>query len=740
MPYAFDVQAQRVRVGPALNGSFLNGTVWPGRQFQRSCVYSSFFFEGLRDERRNHLRRAHGEKNVSGETDDIEHLWKKYFAGPFQWWDNTANKKNDRVPDYKHKVTGEALWIVDPSTPQWAKAIYMKAMLMKVTQSGRVRLVSSEPRVFQGSSQFARKKVFIPNSKHGKSYSQLTSTSEWRQTTPVNDAGLKHLQNATTLREAIAILQSHVQHRIPIDSYMYVDVLQRCLKQKDLESAKQLHDCIIKSRMEQNLFVANKIMRVYNRCGRLQDARKVFDKLEKKNVVTWTTMIGGYAEYDRTKDAIKIYNQMRQEGGKPDKITYLSIMKACVSPPALKWGKEIHTHIRDSGFQSDVHVGNALTNMYTKSGSIDDARMIFEEMVERDVISWNVMIGGLAQHGRGQEAFDLFLEMQRDGFVPDATTYISILNANASTGALDWIKEVHEYCGKSGLDLDVRVGSALVHMYAKSGSIDDARLVFNRMIERNVITWNAMIGGLARHGYGHECFALFLQMQREGFVHDEVTYLSILSGTSATAGDLKWVKKVHSQAVKAQLDGDIRVGTAFVHMLVNIGSIDDAKLIFDGIKHRDIITWNVMIGGLAQHRRGHEAYSLFSLMQREGFVPNVGTYISILNTCASSGALEWLKEVHKHVVKMGLDSNISVENALIHMYAKSGSIDDARLIFEGMAERDVASWNGMIGGLAQDGHEAFSLFLQRQREGVVPNPLTYVSIPSASAGIESGGS
>ena len=120
---------------------------------------------------------------------------------------------------------------------------------------------------------------------------------------------------------------------------MYVEVLQRCFKQKDLVSAKQVHDCIRKSAMEQNIYVANNLLRVYIRCGRLQDARRVFDKLVKKSVFSWTIMIGGYAQHDHAEGAMEVFNQMCQEGAQPDGITYLSILKACAIPVGLKLGQ-----------------------------------------------------------------------------------------------------------------------------------------------------------------------------------------------------------------------------------------------------------------------------------------------------------------------------------------------------------------------------------------------------------------
>ena len=540
-----------------------------------------------------------------------------------------------------------------------------------------------------------------------------------------------HLQNARTTSEVVATLKNHVRQGITIDSYMYVEVLQRCFKQKDLVSAKQVHDCIMKSGMEQNTYVANNLLRVFIRCGRLQDACQVFDRLVKKNVVSWTIMIGGYAQHDHAEDAIEVFNQMCQEGAQPNEITYLSILKACASPVALKWGKEVHAHIRHGGFASDVRVGTALVNMYAKSGSIDDARLVFDRMVERDVVTWNVMIGGLAQHGFGHEAFSLFLQMQRGGFVPNAVTYVSILSACASAGALEWVKEVHSHALRAGLESDLRVGTALVNMYAKSGSIDDARLVFDKMVERNVVTWNVMIGGLAQHGLGHEAFSLFLQMERGGFVPDAITYVSILSAC-ASAGALEWVKEVHSHALRAGLESDVRVGNALVRMYAKSGSIDDARLVFDRMVERNVVTWTVMIGGLAEYGFGHEAFSLFLQMERGGFVPDAITYVSILSACASTGALEWVKEVHSHALRAGLESDLRVGTALVNMYAKSGSIDDARLVFDRMVDRDVVTWTVMIGGLAEHGfgHEAFSLFLQMHRGSFVPDAITYVSILS----------
>jgi pentatricopeptide repeat protein len=571
---------------------------------------------------------------------------------------------------------------------------------------------------------------------NGRRNIELSSARKFRQFVQGGNGNL-HVQIATTLSEAIALLKNQLQQGITVDSYMYIKVLKQCSKQKDPTAAKHVHDCIIKSGMEQNFYVVNNLLSTYINCGRLQDANQAFVELAKKDVSSWNIMIGGYARQNRTKDAMEVFNKMIQEGVKPNEITYLSILKACANPSGLKWGKEVHSHISHGGLESDVCVGTALLKMYAKCGCIKEARQVFDRLTSIDVISWNVMIGAYAESGRGVEAFDLFLQMKRDGFKPDAITYISILNACAREGAIEWVKKVHSHILEAGLESDLRVANALVHMYAKSGSIDDARRVFDRMKERNVITWNIMIGGLAQDGCGRDAYELFLQMNQEGFKPDATTYVSILN-PCASAGALEWVKDVHILVVEAGLESDLRVGNALVHMFAKSGSIDDAKLAFDSMKDRNVITWNIIIGGLAQAGCGHEAYKLFLRMQREGCVPDSATYVNILNPCSSTGALEWVKEIHSHAMKAGCGSDLRVGNALVHMYIKSGSLKDARLVFNSMKERDIITWNIMIGGLAQDGcgHEAYDLFLRLQREGCVPDATTYVSVlnPCASEG------
>uniref|UniRef100_A0A7I4F891 Uncharacterized protein n=1 Tax=Physcomitrium patens TaxID=3218 RepID=A0A7I4F891_PHYPA len=174
-------------------------------------------------------------------------------------------------------------------------------------------------------------------------------------------------------------------------------------------------------------------------------------------------MVGGYAEHSRPTDAIEVYDQVRQEGGRPNEVTYLSILKACACPAGAIWGKEIHAHSRRSAFRM--------------------LKYSFGAMAERNVITWNVMTGGPAQYGYGHEAFSLFLQMQ-EGFVPDATNYLSILTATVRTsaGALRWVKEVHRHTFKAGFDSDMC-----------NAKVDDARLVFDGMLDPDVIRGSAMI-------------------------------------------------------------------------------------------------------------------------------------------------------------------------------------------------------------------------------------------------------
>ena len=557
-------------------------------------------------------------------------------------------------------------------------------------------------------------------------------------------------------KDAMQLFHQMRQEHVQTDKITYVSILKACASPLSLKWGREVHVLIRRDGLESDIRVGTALIQMYAKCGSIEEARQAFDKLTNRNavsrtamvgacaqsgsigskkvgdIVTWNVMIGAYAGSGRGVEAYDLYLKMKEEGFQPNAVTYMSLLNDCASTGALEWVKDVHRHILEKGHESDVRVRNALVHMYAKSGSIEDARMVFDRMKERDVITWTVMIGAYAGSGRGVEAYDLYLKMKEGGFQPNAVTYVSLLNDCASIGALEWVKDVHRHILEEDYGSDVRVGNALIHMYAKCGSIEDAAVVFDSMKERNIITWNVMVGAYAGSGRGVEAYDLYLKMKEEGFQPDVVTYLSLLNDCAST-GDLEWVKEVHSHILEAGYESDVRVGSALIHIYAKCGSIEDAAVVFDRMKERDVITWTVMIGAYAGSGRGVEAYDLYLKMKEEGFQPNAVTYVSLLNGCGSAGALEWVKDVHRHILEGGHESDVCVGSALVHMYAKSGSIEDAQLVFERMEECDVMTWNIMIGGLGQHGRgrDALELCRKMKADGVVPDAYSFVALLSA---------
>jgi pentatricopeptide repeat protein len=199
---------------------------------------------------------------------------------------------------------------------------------------------------------------------------------------------------------------------------------------------------------------------------------------------------------------------------------------------ALKEGRQIHNHIIQSGYESDVFVGNSLVDMYVECGSIEDAQRVFHKMPMCNVVSWSAMIWGHVKCRQGQKALELYQQMQVEGVKPEPVTFMGVLNACASVGWLEKGSCVHELIIQRGYESNLLVGSSLVDMYAKCGSIEDAQSVFNKMSTHNAVTWNAMLAGYAIHGHAKQAFEHFEPMCEEGVEMGVVTFVSLQSTCS----------------------------------------------------------------------------------------------------------------------------------------------------------------------------------------------------------------
>eukprot|EP01018_Ginkgo_biloba_P015289 Gb_10768 [translate_table: standard] len=434
---------------------------------------------------------------------------------------------------------------------------------------------------------------------------------------------------------------------------------------------------------------------------------------------------------NKLKEALEVLQIMDQRGILPDTNAYDSLFLACSNIKSLLYGKKVYAHMVRSGVQHHVYLETKVVNMFVKCGSLVDARQVFDKMVERNVYSWTAMINGYASQGHGEEALKLCSQMQQTGVQPDSYIFSSVLKACAGMGAIQLGKEIHGYVFRSGYELYVFVGNSLVDMYCKCGSLVHARQVFNKMPQRDAVSWNAMIDGYMRNGQLDEALELFLQMRLAGVNQDVVSWNSMIAGhgRNGCVGEaLKFFRHMQSTGVRP----NVISCNAMISCFTENGYCNEAMELFHqmqlvGVKP-NVITWTTLIGGYARRGHSEKALEIFHQMQEAGGTqPDSFIYPTVLKACASLAALEQGKEIHGYIIRTSFDSDIFVDNAIIDMYAKCGNIEDARRVFDRISQRNVVTWNTMIAGYVQNGHvnEAEILFRQLLLTSIKPDVISW---------------
>ncbi|XP_026434107.1 pentatricopeptide repeat-containing protein At3g09040, mitochondrial-like [Papaver somniferum] len=512
-------------------------------------------------------------------------------------------------------------------------------------------------------------------------------------------------------------------------------VLSAIASLTDLNLGKQVHSEAIKLGLDCNVYAGSSLINMYSKCHSMESARKVFDAMDVTNTVVWNAMLGGYAQNGQSLEVKEIFSNMRNSGLEPDEFTYTKVLSAFGQWESLEMGRQFHAFIIKMNLELNLFVGNALVDMYAKSGDLKDARRQFELIPERDIVSWNAIIVGYVHEKDEEEGFRMFKKMIFDGFLPDQFSVSSILSGSANRQALEQGKQVHCFSVKLGLDLNIYAGSSLVDMYAKCGAMEAANKVISEMPVKTVVSRNALIAGYIQNNNADEAVKEFLDMQAEGLQPSKYTFASILTACSASSR-LNLGRQVHCDTLKSGvLVDDEFSGVSLLGMYLRSSSTEDAnKLFLEFLKQRSRVLWTCMISGHAQNGNSSEALCFFREMRNDDVLPDQSTFTSVLSACSGLAALQDGKVIHCLAFHTRFDLDESTCSVLVDMYAKCGDIGSSMKVFEEMVNKeDAVSWNSMIVGFAKNGYagKALKIFNQMKHTNVKPDDITFLGVLTA---------
>ncbi|XP_077236603.1 tetratricopeptide repeat (TPR)-like superfamily protein [Tasmannia lanceolata] len=461
------------------------------------------------------------------------------------------------------------------------------------------------------------------------------------------------------------------QGSIQPDPEIYNRLLNKCTQMGKLKEGKIVHAHFLNSKFKSDIFIQNTILNMYSKCGSLVDAHKTFDEMPVKDMVTWTALITGYSQNDRAEEALELFPRMLELGLKPNQFTFASLLKACGAAPGDEHGRQVHAFCVKYGCDLNVYVGSSLVDMYARCGAMKEANLAFDRMICKNEVSWNALIAGYARKGEGEDALKLFWKMQRADFKATHFTYSSVFSACAGIGALEQGKWVHAHLIKSGGKLVAFVGNTLLDMYAKSGSIEDARKIFSRLDKIDVVTWNSMLTGCAQHGLGKETLKIFEEMLRFGIKPNEITFLCVL--TACSHGGLLNEGQYYFESMKKyKVEAKVEHYVTIVDLLGRAGLLDRAEWFIKEMPiEPNAAVWGALLGACRMH--GNMELGRFAAERVFELDPHdSGPHVLLSNIYASAGRWSDAARVRKMMKDSGVKKEpacswVEIENS-VHMF------------------------------------------------------------------------
>ncbi|XP_021752412.1 LOW QUALITY PROTEIN: pentatricopeptide repeat-containing protein At5g19020, mitochondrial-like [Chenopodium quinoa] len=505
-----------------------------------------------------------------------------------------------------------------------------------------------------------------------------------------------------------------------------VSALKSCSFLQSIFQGQQIHSLIVKSGLDSNIFIQNSIISMYVKCnqigvakklfdscsrldsiscnimlgaylksGMLGDALQLFDVMPDRGGVAYTTMIMGLAQSDRWSQAISIFKGMRVAGVAPNEVTMASVISSYTRVGRISDGRALQALTTKLGLKDFVLVSTNLLHLYCVKSSLEDARRLFDEMPEKNIVSWNVMLNGYSkakfvdlardlfdniperdlvswgtivdayvQVDRLVEALTLYRSMLSAGLRPNDVMVVDLVSGCGRVVAIGEGQQLHSTIVKAGFNCYDFIQSTIIHFYSACGKINLACLQFEEACQSHLASWNALISGFIRNGM-----------------------------------------------------------------------IQKAQELFDRMPERDIFSWSSMISGYSHGGQASMALELFRGMVAVGVQPNEITMVSVLSAIASVGALKEAKWAHEFIRNNSIPLNDNLIAALIDVYAKCGSISNALDVFNPLRPKitSISPWNAMICGLAMHGHATLSLriFEDLEKTGIQPNAITFIGVLTA---------
>jgi pentatricopeptide repeat protein len=506
-------------------------------------------------------------------------------------------------------------------------------------------------------------------------------------------------------------------------------LLNSCSSLLDL---KRIHALILKNGFHKNLLLSTKLITLASIFAPTMDyARKLFDKMTERDVFLWNTLIRGYADLGPCQEAISLYKTMHQSGLLPDNYTFPFVVRSCAVLSALAEGKEVHCNIIKNGFDSDVFVKSSLISMYAQSGETLNSEIVFGEMVVKNIVSWTAMIAGYVQNGFFKQGLGIFWEMVAAGTKPNAVTLISVLPACAGLECLSLGKVIHGYGVKVGLDSDISLMNALIAFYGKCGNVDTARSLFNRMVVKNLVSWNAMIAAYEQNDAARKAIKLFRRMPTERVEYDYITMVSVITAC-ASLGSLNTGRWLHELVNRKGFATNVSIANALIDMYAKCGNIDLAKDVFERLPHRSVVSWSSIIGACASHGNGDDALILFSKMKEEGITPNSFTFTAVLTACRHSGLVEEGRKLFESMTKeYSIVAGIEQCACMVDLLGRAGCLKEAYDFIEWMpVEPDISVWGALLGACRIHGNVELAELVADRLFWLDPKTVTFYVLMS----------